>query len=349
MKKILIALFFIGLISLVVAIPNPAPIYCENMGHVSNGVNCIFDDGESCELWDFYNGECGPDYVKELACVELGESLSPGKVCCEGLVGKTPARIGGDGICGMIVGSFGVCVACGDGVCDEAFENRCNCAEDCNGRGDFEPVPIDGEPDENICMAWWEGWVYSAPRGECLHLGSSGCINPYEYDTEEECNEANEVEETETDEIEDEETEEEEVEIESIETNRLRIRKKGVSAETELELSLETIEEETKLEVRLSNGRNAEIKVMPGVASETALARLRLKVCSEENNCSIELKEVGKGDGLKVAYEVQTRKQVKFWGLFRTRAQVKVQVDAESGEIISVSKPWWAVLVDEDY
>ena len=171
MKKILIALFFIGLISLVVAIPNPAPIYCENMGHVSNGVNCIFDDGESCELWDFYNGECGPDYVKELACVELGESLSPGKVCCEGLVGKTPARIGGDGICGTIVGSFGVCVACGDGDCDEAFENRCNCEVDCSANDKLCNTLADTDCDGNVCnlelLAYMVRWKNEHNNAGC--------------------------------------------------------------------------------------------------------------------------------------------------------------------------------------
>ena len=348
MKKIVIVLVFLGLISLVVAIPNPAPIYCENMGYEVNDTHCIFDDGESCELWAFYNGVCGSEYVKNLACVELGGSLSPGKVCCDGLVGVNPAAEGPEGVCAMTVGSFGICLACGDGVCDGAFENRCSCVEDCDGKEDPEPVPIDdGLPDENICMAWWEGWVYSAQRGECIHVGSSGCSNPYEYDTEEECNEANDVEEIETGEIETEETEQKKIKIESTTTNRLRIKKKGVSAETELELSSETIKEETKLKVRLSNGKNAEIKVMPDVASETALARLRLRVCSEENNCTIELKEVGFGEQAKVAYEVQAQRHFRILGLFKTKAQVKAQVDAETGEVFSIKKPWWAFLAVE--
>jgi len=33
------------------------------------------------------------------------------------------------------------------------------------------------------------------------------------------------------------------------------------------------------------------IKIMPDVASEAALSRLRLRVCNETNNCTIELKD----------------------------------------------------------
>ena len=92
MKKLMLTILFllVGIIS-VSAIPNPTPIYCENMGYVSNGTHCIFDGNNSCEEWAFYNGECGSEYVKELPCKELGESLSPGYECCDGLVGKNPS------------------------------------------------------------------------------------------------------------------------------------------------------------------------------------------------------------------------------------------------------------------
>ena len=86
---------------------------------------------------------------------------------------------------------------------------------------------------------------------------------------------------------------------------------------------------------------------MPDTASETALARLRLKVCSEENECQIELKEVGQGEQVKAAYEMNIQRQSKFLGLFQTRMQVQAQVDAETGEIVRVKKPWWAFLASE--
>ncbi len=102
-----------------------------------------------------------------------------------------------------------------------------------------------------------------------------------------------------------------------------------------------------KIRVRMSNGKNAEIKVMPEKASERALERLRLKVCNESNNCSIELKEVGEGNQTKAAYEVRVRRKAKFLGIFKTRMEVSVDVDAETGEVIKIKKPWWAFLVTE--
>jgi hypothetical protein len=105
----------------------------------------------------------------------------------------------------------------------------------------------------------------------------------------------------------------------------------------------------TKLRAQLSNGIKAEIKVMPETASETAINRLRLKVCNESNNCSLELKEVGKNnDSKKMAYEVKAQKEYKILGLFKTRAEKQIQIDAETGEVISEKKPWWSWLASEE-
>ena len=129
--------------------------------------------------------------------------------------------------------------------------------------------------------------------------------------------------------------------------NQIQLRVKGVSANCGLNLTQTQSQNKTKLETKLSNGRNAEIKIMPDTASETALARLRLKVCSEENECQIELKEVGQGEQVKAAYEMNIQRQAKFLGMFGTRMQVQAQVDAETGEVIQTSKPWWAFLASE--
>ena len=86
---------------------------------------------------------------------------------------------------------------------------------------------------------------------------------------------------------------------------------------------------------------------MPDTASETAISRLRLNVCSEENNCQIELKEVGKGEQAQLAYEVQDERHARLFGLFQTKMQIKAQVSAENGEVIQTKKPWWAFLASE--
>lgn len=118
--------------------------------------------------------------------------------------------------------------------------------------------------------------------------------------------------------------------------------------ETELEIEEENENGTLKLKIKLKNGRRVEIKVMPERASEKALERLRLKVCSEENNCTIELKEVGRGDNnTKLAYEVQVERHSRILGIFESKMKVRVEVDAETGEVIRVRKPWWAFLAVE--
>jgi len=119
---------------------------------------------------------------------------------------------------------------------------------------------------------------------------------------------------------------------------------------TEKDFSLNLTEEDilenkTHLAVHLSNGRNAQIKIMPETAAERALERLRLKVCNSTNNCSIELKETGIGEKIRATYSVKLKKEAKIlFGLFKTKMDIETEVDAETGDIISVKKPWWSFL-----
>ena len=84
---------------------------------------------------------------------------------------------------------------------------------------------------------------------------------------------------------------------------------------------------------------------MPDVASETALQRLRLRNCDE--NCSIELREVGVGGQARMVYETKTQRNSRVFGLFGARMDVQAQVDAETGELVYVNKSWWAFLASE--
>lgn len=126
--------------------------------------------------------------------------------------------------------------------------------------------------------------------------------------------------------------------------NKTQIQNENITANTEMNI----IQDENKVNVQLSNGRNAEIKIMPNTASETAIERLSLKVCSEDNNCTIELKEVGTGNESKAAYEVKAEKKAKLFGFLETKMQVKAQVNAENGEVMSEERPWWAFLAIEE-
>ena len=129
--------------------------------------------------------------------------------------------------------------------------------------------------------------------------------------------------------------------------NQMRLEVGGVGADCSLDMTQKQVQNKTVLETKLSNGRNAEIKVMPDTASETALERLRLKTCVEEDGCNIELKEVGAGEETKLAYEIKTHRQSKIFGLFDAEMPVQAQVDAETGEVIQTRKPWWAFLASE--
>lgn len=129
--------------------------------------------------------------------------------------------------------------------------------------------------------------------------------------------------------------------------DKYMLKANGIEADCDCNMTQEKVENKTKLKVQLSNGVNAEVKLMPDVASERALERLRLKVCSSENNCTLELKEVGKEDAPKLAYEVQIERHSRILGIFQAKMQVKTQVDAQDGEVIKVDKPWWAFLASE--
>jgi hypothetical protein len=126
------------------------------------------------------------------------------------------------------------------------------------------------------------------------------------------------------------------------------LKSEEVQARTQLRVEAEqTTEEEAKLQVTLSNGKKAEVKVMPSTASETAIAKLELKVCSAENNCEIELKETGTGSEAKLTYEVKAKKESRLFGFIKKDMEVEVQLDAETGVVVKAHKPWWAFLAAE--
>lgn len=140
-----------------------------------------------------------------------------------------------------------------------------------------------------------------------------------------------------------------EVERELSDKGEFKLKLKFHNEEVESEFEFEEKREgnETKIQAKLSNGRNAEIKIMPSTASETALARLRLKVCNESNNCTIQLKEVNVGNETRAAYEIQIERHSRILGIFSAKMHIETEVDAENGEVIGEHKPWWAFIATE--
>jgi len=135
--------------------------------------------------------------------------------------------------------------------------------------------------------------------------------------------------------------------VKELTANLRELRVNGVSAQTSLNITIETDSEgKTKLRTKLKNGQEKEIKIMPDTASEKALERLKLKVCSPEKNCTIQLKDVGSGETEKVQYEVQLERHSRILGIFQKKMQVRAEVDAENGDV-NIHKPWWAFLATE--
>jgi len=102
------------------------------------------------------------------------------------------------------------------------------------------------------------------------------------------------------------------------------------------------------LRAKLSNGRFADINVLPAEAAERALKRLRLKFCLEENGCEIRLKEIVRSSGdTGAVYELKTKRRARFLAFIPVTMTVSAEVDVESGEIVDVDKPGWAFLATE--
>lgn len=114
-------------------------------------------------------------------------------------------------------------------------------------------------------------------------------------------------------------------------------------AKTEMKMSQG---EDGKTYAELSNGMKAEVKVMPETASEKALEVLNAKC--EETGCEIELKEVGKKEEAKAAYEVKAQKQVKVLGFIKAQMRTQAQVDAETGEVVKTRNSWWGFLAKKN-
>ncbi len=127
----------------------------------------------------------------------------------------------------------------------------------------------------------------------------------------------------------------------------IRLRIQNHTTMTKLNITEELNDNNETILVIQRGNQTREIKIMPDTASETALTRLRLKVCNETNNCTIELKDVGQRNETRHAYEIQVQRHYKLLGLFKAKAENRIQVDAENGEVIQTKKPWWSFLASE--
>ena len=135
--------------------------------------------------------------------------------------------------------------------------------------------------------------------------------------------------------------------LEKGEKDEIKLRIKNFTAKTTLNITEEVDENNNTILVFQHGNKTREIKIMPDTASERALERLKIKVCNESNNCTIELKDVPAKKTSKLVYELRAEKKAKIFGLFKTKLIVTSQVDAETGETI-VKTPWWSFLAKQE-
>jgi hypothetical protein len=353
---LIVALFSVDTAS---AIPNPAPVYCENMGYTSDGTNCIFDDGKSCELWAFFNGNCGQDYVKKLSCKKLGESLFPGDECCEDLTPASATMSGPEGTAIQSVGEWPVCIACGDGVCAKidqnrygSWENEHNCPLDCSTTAckpegykywvnpfsrDFQCCEglrhimrfLTYFPEDGVC-GFIQDWAV------CSDCGNGVCESEWEHfcNCEKDCPDPDSTiapVEIKVD------TNEETNEDEGLKTTKILIDRtpSGLTSIREGVVEAVTSEKikgiESKLYLETSEG-DKQIKVLPKEAY--------LKTTESTNADKIEIKK----ESQKPVYLITRTKQAKLFLAISVSMEIKTRISAETGDIISVEKPWWSFL-----
>lgn len=108
----------------------------------------------------------------------------------------------------------------------------------------------------------------------------------------------------------------------------------GLSLQSEKATAITTekfVIEGNKLFLKTSTG-NKEIKILPEEASSKATA------ATEVN--TIELRE----ESQQPIYSVKGTKQAKLFFIIPVSMQIETKVSAESGNVISVKKPWWSFL-----
>ncbi|MBS3099852.1 PepSY domain-containing protein [Candidatus Pacearchaeota archaeon] len=148
--------------------------------------------------------------------------------------------------------------------------------------------------------------------------------------------------------IENEFEKEKDVKIETIEGKRVisvsgikKVEDEDKGNNSQIEQKDNATTASTEEEIKTKDGKiyvnEKEIKIMPDTASEKAIAVLEMK-----KGVEIVLKDTG-----KPFYEIKGKKDSKLFRIFNKEMEVKTEIDAETGEIISVKKPWWAFLASE--
>lgn len=143
------------------AIPYPGFTACgEYGGEYSQDTNtCVLKNGAKCCPMDCDESglvECSE--IVNVECKELGETPMVITGCCDGLIVEMKKQYYTQE-CGFNAptgGYTGVCIACGDGICDSKYESKCNCPIDCGGEAGytecFEYAFSSYYPEHELCV-----------------------------------------------------------------------------------------------------------------------------------------------------------------------------------------------------
>lgn len=122
----------------------------------------------------------------------------------------------------------------------------------------------------------------------------------------------------------------------------------NIPLNTRLKINAEENEQgKVKLKILFNNGDSYELKIMPDSALKIGLASLKIHECREENECRIELKDIGEKNKTQVVYEITANKNSRLFFIFAKNMRVKSLVDIENGEVLYKEKPFWGFFANE--
>jgi hypothetical protein len=197
-----------------------------------------------------------------------------------------------------------MCSDCGNGIC-ENWENNCNCQKDCTTNTNQILRNNEFSNCPQACICEGETNICPSEKEPTITTEVQSGTST-----------SGEVSPTSTT-----------IALSKTETGGTSIQSGNVEVITSEKVSVIN----SKLTMQTSSGTDKEIKVMP----EEAIAILGMNSVQ-----STELKD----ESEKAVYSISGTKQEKILLVFPVNMNIKAKVNAQTGEIISLEKPWWSFL-----
>ena len=134
-------------------------------------------------------------------------------------------------------------------------------------------------------------------------------------------------------------------------TKTIKIETNDGDLEVESELEVTQSEDGREITITQADGEVISVDILPDEALEIARQRLRFRGRFRnlnESDISMNLEEITHNNIPRVVYNIQANQNGRFLGIFKLAMDVEAQVDPETGEVITASRPWWAFLVSVD-